>query len=62
MSAMILGGLPFVMGPILAFIEPGFLHFFFATPGGNHLLFMAAGFLGAGIFVMRQMIRRSLAP
>jgi tight adherence protein B len=62
MSAIILGALPFVVGPILAFIVPGFLNFYFYTPSGNHLLLMAAGFLGMGIFVMRQMIRRSLAP
>ncbi len=62
MSAMILGCLPFVIGPVLAFIEPGFLDFFFHTPHGHHLLLMAGGFLGAGIIVMRQLIRVSLVP
>jgi tight adherence protein B len=61
-SAMILGVLPFVMGFILAFMQQGFLDFFFNTPTGNHLLFLAFGLLGTGILVMRQLIRRSLSP
>jgi Flp pilus assembly protein TadB len=43
-------------------MQPGFLGFFFSTPGGNHLLLAAFGLLGTGILVMRQLIRRSLAP
>ena len=57
MSAMILGALPFLAFLGLSFIQEGFVHFFFATPTGNHLLMAAFGFLGAGIFVMRQLIR-----
>jgi tight adherence protein B len=61
-SAMILSALPFVMGTILAFMQPGFLDFFFNTETGNHLLLVAFGLMGMGIMVMRQLIRRSLAP
>ena len=62
MSALILGVLPFVMFLILTFMMPGFLDFFFHTPGGNHLLLVAIGLMSTGIFFMRQLIRRSLAP
>jgi tight adherence protein B len=62
MSAIILGALPFVMFIILSFVMDGFVNFFFNTPTGNHLLFVVAGLMGSGIFVMRQLIRRSLAP
>ncbi len=61
-SAMILGALPFVLGLILSYMQPGFLSFFFSTPGGNHLLLSAFGLLGTGLLVMRQLICRSLAP
>ena len=62
MSAMILAGLPFFAFVGLSFIQEGFVHFFFSTPTGNHLLMAAFGFLSMGIFVMRQLIRRSLKP
>jgi tight adherence protein B len=62
MSALILGGLPFVMSVVFYFIRPGFLDFFLHTTGGNHLLLVAFGMLSTGILVMRQMIQRSLAP
>ncbi len=62
MSAIILAALPFIIGLLLSFIRPGFLHFFFRDPTGNRLLFWFGGLMVAGIFVMRQMIRRSLAP
>jgi tight adherence protein B len=62
LSALILSVLPFVMGVILSFMMEGFLEFFFSTPTGNHLLLVAAGLMSTGIFMMRQLIRRSLAP
>jgi tight adherence protein B len=62
MSAVILGILPFVSFIGLSFVQPGFLHFYFGTSSGNHLLLAACGFLGMGVLVMRQLIRRSLAP
>ncbi len=62
MSAIILGVLPFVVGAILAIMMPGFLEFFFHDPTGNHLLLVAVGLMSTGIFAMRQLIRRSLAP
>jgi tight adherence protein B len=62
MSAMILAVLPFLAFIGLSFIQDGFVHFFFGTPTGNHLLMAAFGFLSGGIFVMRQLIRRSLKP
>jgi tight adherence protein B len=61
-SALILGCLPFVMALILSFVRQGFVDFFANTPAGNRLLLVAIGLMGAGILVMRQMIRRSLAP
>jgi tight adherence protein B len=62
MSASILGSLPFVAALGLTYLRPGYLDFFFYTPTGNHLLLTAFGLLGTGIMVMRQLIRRSLAP
>lgn len=62
MSAMILGALPFVMAVILSFMQPTYLGFFLYSPTGNHLLFVAIGLMSTGIFFMRQLIRRSLAP
>jgi tight adherence protein B len=62
MSATILSALPFVAAAGLAFLRPGFLDFFFYTPTGNRLLLIGFGLLGIGTLVMRQLIRRSLAP
>jgi tight adherence protein B len=62
MSAFILGALPFVMAAAMTFLRPGFLDFFLHTPSGNRLALVAVGLMGTGIFVMRQLIRRSLAP
>lgn len=61
-SALILGSLPFVMAGILSVIRPGFVTFFITTTTGNHLFLIAVGLLAMGIAVMRQLIRRSLAP
>jgi tight adherence protein B len=60
-SAQILGGLPFVMSVVLYFVQPGFFDFFFHTQAGVHLLLAAFGMLGTGTFIMREMIKRSLA-
>jgi tight adherence protein B len=62
MSAIILSALPFVMFVLMSFLMDGFLNFFLNTATGNHLLMIAAGLMSTGIFVMRQLIRRSLAP
>ncbi len=62
MSAIILGALPFVMSLLLASARPGFLDFFFHDPTGKRLLLAFAGLMSGGILVMRQLIRRSLAP
>jgi tight adherence protein B len=62
MSAIILGALPVVMCGILYFIRPGFFDFFVNTPTGNRLALIAFGMMSTGIMVMRQLIRRSLAP
>ncbi len=61
-SALILGSLPFVMAAILTVIRPGFASFFLNTPAGNRLLLIAVSLMATGILLMRQMIRRSLAP
>jgi tight adherence protein B len=62
MSATILGILPFVAFLGLSMIQTGFANFFLRTPAGHQLLLIAFGFLGVGVVVMRQLIRRSLAP
>ena len=63
MSAMILGALPFVMAVILVLhAAQAFLTSSSYSPTGNHLLLVAFGLMSTGIFVMRQLIRRSLAP
>ena len=62
MSALILSALPFVMFALMSFLMDGFLNFFLNTATGNHLLMVAAGLMSTGTFVMRQLIRRSLAP
>jgi tight adherence protein B len=61
-SAIILGCLPFIMFVLLSFIQSGFIDFFLHTPSGQHLLLTAMGFLGTGTMIMRNMIRRALAP
>ncbi len=61
-SAQILSGLPFFMSAVLYMIQPGFLDFFLYTEAGNHLALIAGGMLAAGNFIMRETIRRSVAP
>jgi tight adherence protein B len=62
MSALILSALPFVMFALMSFLMDGCLNFFLNTATGNHLLMVAAGLMSTGTVVMRQLIRRSLAP
>jgi tight adherence protein B len=62
MSARILVALPFVMSALLYFIRPGFFDFFFVNPTGQRQLLVFVALMSTGIFMMRQLIRRSLAP
>jgi tight adherence protein B len=62
MSATILGGLPVAISLVLYLVRPGYLDFFVNDRTGTRLLLVACGLLGSGIMVMRQLIRRSLAP
>jgi tight adherence protein B len=62
LSGIVLSSLPIAIGILLSFTSPGFLDFFFNTPSGTRLLLVAAGLLTMGILMMRQLIRRSLAP
>ena len=59
-TALILSGLPFVIGGLLWMIDPAYIGVLFYDRGGNLLLGMAAGSLGLGVFAMRTIIRRSL--
>ena len=61
-SAQILTSLPFFMSAVLYLVQPGFIEFFLYTEAGNHLAFAAGGMLATGNFIMREMIKRSIAP
>jgi tight adherence protein B len=62
MSAVILVALPVVISIVLFFMRPGFLDFFMHNPTGNRLAMVIFGLMSTGILMMRQLIRRSLAP
>uniref|UniRef100_A0A8J4M7K8 Type II secretion system protein F n=1 Tax=Acidicaldus sp. TaxID=1872105 RepID=A0A8J4M7K8_9PROT len=60
-SAGILAALPLIAGLGLWFMNPAYLSLLFTDPGGQHVLSLAILLLGAGLFVMRTTIRRSLS-
>lgn len=60
-SAMVLMGLPIVMGALLFFVNPTYMGIMIYDPSGRRLLTFAAGLLTVGSLMMRQMIRKSLA-
>ena len=62
MSATILSALPFVAVPRSPFCGRDFSTFSSTPHTGNRLLLIGFGLLGTGMLVMRQLIRRSLAP
>jgi tight adherence protein B len=60
-SALILGGLPVVMGIGLWAINPGYMSVMFTTSMGHTILAAAAGSLFCGAFAMRTIIRKTLS-
>jgi tight adherence protein B len=61
MSSYILGALPLVAGAMLMAVNPGYMMVLFTDSGGRTLLLVAVVMLLLGAFVMRTMIRKSLA-
>lgn len=56
-SAMILGSLPFVMFGIIWFLSPDYEQILFSDMRGRMMLGVAVGLMGAGMLVMRKMVR-----
>jgi tight adherence protein B len=55
-SAMIIGCLPFAVGLMVFLTTPDYIMELFRTETGHVILVMAAGMMGSGITVMRNMI------
>lgn len=55
-SAMIIGALPFAVGLMVFLTTPDYIMELFRTETGHVILVMAAGMMGSGITVMRNMI------
>lgn len=55
-SAMIIGCLPFAVGVMVFFTTPDYIMTLFTTDTGHVILVLAAGMMGTGITVMRNMI------
>lgn len=56
-SAMILGGLPFLMFAIIYALAPDYESMLFTDPRGKILLGLGVGIMTVGILVMRKMVR-----
>jgi tight adherence protein B len=55
-SAMIIGALPIIVIILVYFSTPEYILTLFTTELGNLILLIAAGLMGCGIYIMRQMI------
>jgi tight adherence protein B len=55
-SAMIIGALPIIVIILVYFTTPDYITTLFITELGNLILLIAAGLMGCGIYIMRQMI------
>jgi tight adherence protein B len=55
-SAMIIGSLPIIVMALVYFTTPAYIMSLFTTDLGHLLLLIAAGLMGAGIYIMRSMI------
>lgn len=55
-SAMIIGSLPIIVIILVYFTTPEYITTLFITELGNLILLIAAGLMGCGIYIMRQMI------
>jgi tight adherence protein B len=60
-SAVVLVALPFLAALMMSVVRPGYLDVFF-DERGHKMLVVGLSLLGTGMFVMREMMRRSLAP
>jgi tight adherence protein B len=60
-SALILGGLPVVMGVGLWLLNPGYMAVLFTTGTGHTILAAAVGSLSCGAFAMKTIIKKSLS-
>ncbi len=60
-SAMVLMGLPPVMGVLLYLVNPAYMGVLIFDPSGRRMLTLAAGLLTLGSYTMRQMIKKSLS-
>ncbi len=56
-SAMIIGSLPIAVMLLVYFTSPDYITLLFVHPTGHFLLLIAAGLMGTGIFVMKQMMK-----
>ena len=55
-SAMIIGALPIIVIVLVYFTTPDYIMTLFTTEIGHLILLIAAGLMGIGIYIMRQMI------
>lgn len=55
-SAMIIGSLPVIVMLLVYMTTPGYIMSLFTTDMGHLILLIAAGLMGAGIYIMRSMI------
>ena len=60
-TAVVLTTLPFLVAGVLFLITPAYIALLVVDPLGKKFLLGALGCLGTGLFVIRQMIRRSLS-
>jgi tight adherence protein B len=60
-SALILGGLPVVMGIGLWLLNPAYMAVLFTTQMGHTILAAAVGSLSCGAFAMKTIIKKSLS-
>jgi tight adherence protein B len=57
MTALVLGGIPFLIIGALLVVTPNYLHPLFADPRGHVILAVACGSMLTGFLVIRQMMR-----
>ena len=56
-TAVVLGGLPFLIAGVLMLVDPGSLNVLWTDPNGRNLLFAGLGLMAVGVIWMRKMIR-----
>lgn len=59
-TVAVLSVLPFAVALLMFFVNAEYILQLFTTKDGNNVLLAAAAFQGTGLFVVREMIRRSL--